>query len=279
MMKKTYLLAFFILYYANPLQAQEIADLNRYKYVIVEMLIYKNNQIDIHNVSAYVRKKFLDNGFLIIAENPESWPEDLKHNPCLTLYCNINTTSRLFSKYKLEIELINCRDDLVYSKMGSGDGYTYEEAFQDAADKAFSGIDRFNYRYDEALGLKPKKITGEKSEEELMSLQNYFNSGQLDPLEGIYKEVTGKLKYTLGIKKSGKDFIAVVLESKNGLWEPSEIKAYITPSSLKNIYSVKWIRDNKTSYETIATLDDDDKFIIELKEGDNNKNKVVLNKL
>ena len=63
--------------------AQEADNLNAFKYAAVETLFYDDDEVDIHGISAMTRQRFIVLGLIVVAQNQESWPKELKVNPCL----------------------------------------------------------------------------------------------------------------------------------------------------------------------------------------------------
>ena len=98
------------------------------------------------------------------------------------------------------------------------------------------------------------------------SMRQYLDAGSTDPVEGIYKIVSGT-HYKLAIKKRDYKYIVVILESDDKIWKPGMVKAYLEESSIQGVFSAKWFLANKKSHETIAKLEDQVYFTISLPSG------------
>ena len=90
------------------------------------------------------------------------------------------------------------------------------------------------------------------------SLIEYYSQNKLNQVEGIYKPYKQHQSnyYKLGVKKQRDKYIAIILESESGsIWNKGEIKAYFEPTSVKDNYIVQCYNADKTSYETLATME------------------------
>ena len=67
----------------EPINAQEIDQLNNFKHVIVETLIDEDMDVDEYQISSMVRKSFIEKGFVVVNQNKQSWPSELFNDPCL----------------------------------------------------------------------------------------------------------------------------------------------------------------------------------------------------
>ena len=101
------------------------------------------------------------------------------------------------------------------------------------------------------FGQNEIKMTNENA----TSFKAYIDSSEIDPIEGIYKSVTGRF-YRLAIKKYNDIYLALILDSEDKKnWEVGEVKAYFEKSSSENLFSIKWLMGDKTPKETIGTLE------------------------
>ena len=57
-------------------------------------------------------------------------------------------------------------------------------------------------------------------------------------------------------KKFDNKFKAILIETEVPIWKTGEVKAIIEPSSIKEIYSIKWYSANKESGETFGSIED-----------------------
>jgi S1-C subfamily serine protease len=83
----------------------------------------------------------------------------------------------------------------------------------------------------------------------------YIDSTDTDPVEGIYKAVSGTF-YRLAIKKDNDNYIAIILDAEDKRkWKIGEVKAYLEKSSAENLFSIRWLMGDKTPRETIGRLE------------------------
>ena len=94
-------------------------------------------------------------------------------------------------------------------------------------------------------------------QEDESSIKAYLDKGGLDPIEGIYKNFSGKY-YRLGIKKIGDLYYAIILESYDKTkWRPGTIKASFESTASAGLYSMSWLMGDRTKKEIIAHLEND----------------------
>lgn len=243
--------------------------LDGYKYIFIPTLKYKDDKIDIYNISGQIRIFFYEKGLLVYTEDSKTVNEALE-NPCLRLSCRINHAPLNSNTMEVSITVENCKKEVIYQGKGSASGNIRNEVARKATDKALGILHKINYKYTSTLTPiyeYPKVDTVSESEE---TLRQYFSQSELDPIEGIYNALkddqNGMPFYKLGIKKIGNKFIAIVIESELKIWKPGEIKAYFEQSSISGLYSAKWLMLSKTIYETFATMDNEALLSIELED-------------
>ena len=130
--------------------------LNGFTYRIVETLLYKNDQVDIHGISSMIRKKFYEMGVNIIGENEESWPNELQQNKCLLFRCDVTAPSRFVGRQKLSMKIINCRGEIVYEDFAFGNAETFDESFSRAVNNFFEKkLTLSPYTFDPSLTEQP----------------------------------------------------------------------------------------------------------------------------
>ena len=82
-----------------------------------------------------------------------------------------------------------------------------------------------------------------------------------------------------GSGKQDNNYIVVVLETSNTIWEQGEIKAYIDKSALNGIYSIKWYDDKKVSVEFFCRLENNAVLGIEFRDSENKINELTFIKI
>lgn len=87
------------------------------------------------------------------------------------------------------------------------------------------------------------------------TVRKYFDSSNVDPIEGIYKS-TWDQYYKIAIKKyDDTRYLAIVLEAGDTKkWKEGNVKAYIEKSTSESIFSVRYLMGDKKPYETTAIL-------------------------
>ena len=86
------------------------------------------------------------------------------------------------------------------------------------------------------------------------SVRNYLVNNIISDFEGIYKSF-GDNWYRFAIIKQESRYVAFILETANVRFKPGDIKAYFEPVK-RNLFSTTYIMGDKTTKETISTIDD-----------------------
>jgi S1-C subfamily serine protease len=239
--------------------------LDGYKYVYVETLNYQSGT-DVWGISSKLRTGFINKGFTVVSEGTKP-PKELELNPCLLIRCFINHTAVLSGVNEVTITVKNCKDEVVYSNTGGAMGWSVQDDFNKATKRAFSGIEDMSYRFNATrtpeIEWPQVEITSENEE----SIMTYLKASQTEVIEGIYNSYQNETLtfYKLGIIRRGIGFKAIVLESDLKHWKRGEVKAIFEPSSIKNVFSVKWYMGDKTSVQTFAMMENDGILSIEFK--------------
>ena len=91
-------------------------------------------------------------------------------------------------------------------------------------------------------------------------IRSYLNAGKVDPIEGIYKSMSGAY-FRLAIKKTSENkYVATVLDMDPRLkknWKTGDVKAYLEKTAVQHLYAIRWIWNDKTPQETIGRFLDD----------------------
>ncbi len=118
----------------------------------------------------------------------------------------------------------------------------------------------------------------EMIKEDEVSFREYLKINSNDPIEGIYKNLSGT-HYKLAIKKKDFKYVAIVLESEDKKWKPGSVKAYIEESSVKNVFSIKWLLADRTPHETIGKLENSSYLSFLLPSGKYGNTKITFLKM
>src|SRR5687768_7704279 len=75
------------------------------------------------------------------------------------------------------------------------------------------------------------------------TIRSYLDAASTDPIEGIYKSMSGAY-FRLGIKKTSENkYVAIVLDMDDRIkkrWKTGEVKAYLEKTAVPNLYSIRW---------------------------------------
>ena len=136
------------------------SSINDYKYVTVAEkfdFLKSKNQYKLNDLTTFLLKK---SGFMVL-KTSDKRPQDLYKNNCLGLYANIINTKG-FLKTKLHLELVNCRNEIVFtSETGSSKEKEYKKAYHEALRNAFNSVQALNFKYN---GTVPEISSTEKIE-------------------------------------------------------------------------------------------------------------------
>ena len=235
---------------------------NGYKYLIVQSLSYSDGRTDIYGICSGIKNCFKQKGLTILSDNLGEWPSEAILNNCLVLSCypfNNFENNGVQMSYNVKFTFKNCKNEDVYYVTGKAvNGYrsasgNYSIGLQKCLDKISLISYSFNPKATPTI-FYPKVENTLETEE---TIKSYLKSNSLDPIEGIYKsyQSAGLPYYKIGIIKSQEKFKAIILESEINIWKEGEVKAYFEPTSMKDIYSVKWYMINKESTETFCKIE------------------------
>ena len=150
----------FLLVLSMQMNSYTQSSINDYKYVTVAEkfdFLKSKNQYKLNDLTSFLLKK---SGFMVL-KTSDKRPQDLYQNNCLGLNANIINTKG-FLKTKLHLELVNCRNEVVFtSETGSSKEKEYKKAYHEALRNAFNSVQVLNYKYN---GTVPEILSTEKIE-------------------------------------------------------------------------------------------------------------------
>ena len=150
----------FLLVLSMQMNSYTQSSINDYKYVTVAEkfdFLKSKNQYKLNDLTSFLLKK---SGFMVL-KTSDKRPQDLYQNNCLGLNANIINTKG-FLKTKLHLELVNCRNEVVFtSETGSSKEKEYKKAYHEALRNAFNSVQDLNYKYN---GTVPEISSTEKIE-------------------------------------------------------------------------------------------------------------------
>lgn len=251
------------------------------KYVIVPLKFYKFDKIDIYGLSSTTTKLFVEDGYTVLTDSKQAWPEELKKNPCKAIYTQTNDISPLLGLTKVELVVMDCYQNILYKAQGKDNDADEIIALREALREAYTalkeegGMVRFfsNLPKDtdnsqsipltqlEATATplpspkvqkKPHFPTAQKPNAVVKLLQDRWKKEEPIGIEGIYK-ANDKVYYILYDDKS----------ELGGFWlykmnEMTPI-AKLTTTSAPKIYKTYWANGGFD----IAYQNEEQKLIIE----------------
>jgi len=244
--------------------AQEIRNLNGFSHFRIAPISYQNGDIDIYGMMPEIKNTLVKKGLKYEYLKNNQIPAELKQNPCKLLTCVVEqkgvVRSSQSTNAKVRISFYDCNGKLIFQTDYKGGAMLFSSLsnyFQKAIIKTLKPIDKFKYKFDSNLTPKLDLPEVETTTETEKSLIAYFDSNTLDDIEGIYKSYKSESLgyYKFGIKKFRTKYKAIILESETSNWKISEVKAIFEPSSVDDLFSVKWFMGNKSEYETFGTLE------------------------
>lgn len=229
-------------------------DFDGYKYVIVVNLDYGAKGKDINNIQKGVVDYFKGRQFEVISYGIETWsnslyPKDLISNECKGLYVSIS--HKASPPYEVTLDFLNCKKESINKIIGKS-----TSGFDSALKKIYSQLDEISsYSYDESLMPTIKYPIVENINKDENDLKVYFDTTQLDPIEGIYKTYRGESYYKLGIIKFGDTYKAIIIDSDYSHWKKGDVKIIFEGTAAEGVYSTKYYLKDKTSLETFSNVE------------------------
>ena len=196
----------FLLVLSMHMNSWTQSSINDYKYVTVPEkfdFLKSKNQHQLNDLTTFLLKK---SGFKVL-KTSDNRPQDLYQNKCLGLNANVIHTKG-FLKTKLHLELVNCRNEIVFtSDTGSSKEKEYKKAYHEALRNAFKSVQALRYKYN---GVVPEVSSTKKTQipapsVELKTMPVPVVVAEVQKTEVSKKLVGSKLIVTL--TDSGIDFI------------------------------------------------------------------------
>lgn len=227
---------------SSPLLGQTLPELSAYKYAIVETL-FEGDVPDELGVSAGTRKALMDKGFEIVGENKESWPEELRDNPCLGLWVDLEAKKRSLGRKKVVVNLLDCRQTLLYSQQGFGNAPTLIEAYAYALNTALKDINAAPYNYDPGAPVKPTAAATEATPQTVAQFaRDYLQLTGRHFLEGVYTTQNQAAPASIFIQETGTNF--TIYDPASAL-NAKVIWASMSATTLPGVYRLQWQAKDK----------------------------------
>lgn len=192
-------------------------NINNYKYIVIPETYEITGKFDQYRLNSLTKFLFEKEGFNTLMSK-EKKPADLKANPCLALYPDLENNSGIFTT-KLFLKLEDCDGNTVFkSEEGSSKEKDYKTAYHEALRKAFESVKELNYLYEasasDQLSTK-KEDTSWKKVEEISKVEE--------------KEIEGEAKNELEHKELVEDLpeqttVTAIPSAGNYIYNGSEFR-------------------------------------------------------
>ncbi len=150
MLRKTALIAILFLYVLPTLAQNE---LDAFKYIIIQKKYDFLKSENLYRLNSYTKQLFDGEGYATLVQG-ETYPEEVKANPCIAVIADIVDESSAFTT-KLKLVLKNCYDEVVFTSiLGTSKIKQFDKTYTDALNKCFVSIKELNYKYDPSLLIK-----------------------------------------------------------------------------------------------------------------------------
>lgn len=216
------------------LQAQQMND---YKYIIVpeKFSDFEKNQYQLN----FLLKQLLNKkNYTVLSDNAETWPDEVKENPCLALKTDVVKESS-WRKNILNVIFTKCNGTDSFKYNGTSNIKEFKEGYQDAM----------------KLAMQQVKVSMPKAP------ATFVNEGVSVPETSTISQGNTSDK---GIVESGNEYkngntVVILTELKDGSFvliekDSSTIIAQLKPATRKGIYHVT-ISTGGEKYSTIGYMD------------------------
>lgn len=132
---------------SNSIFSQQ--NINSYKYVTVSKKFDFQKTEDQYQLNSLAKFLLNKEGFETLFD-VETKPQELINNACLNLIVKINNNSNMLTT-KLNVELMNCKNEVVYSGDGRSKLKEYKKAYHEAIRKALEPLKGLNYKFNPEL--------------------------------------------------------------------------------------------------------------------------------
>jgi len=253
----------FLFFYVSINYAQN--NLNRYKYVIVPKKFEDFKEDNKYQLNSLTKFLFEKNGYTAIFEY-ESYPNDLKENPCLGVTAKVRDNSKMLST-KVSIELIDCYNKVVFnSSEGKSKEKDYKKGYQEALRSSFITFEALDYSFDSSLVVNsnvapstsipvvtPKVIP---TPAVVAATDKTVTVNQPAKVEAKASSMVKSYKndnISFFLIEQNNSLIAYVNSSKNDIYKKGEKIGTLKKTSRPDVYRISWknkegVFENTTGY-------------------------------
>lgn len=239
-------IVFFILVMHSVMSSAQRLD----GYNCVSILSHVNDEFKIEKL---IEETFLKKGFKVIRTSGtihQTLDERLT-----TLICSYEYTIGNKVGSTVSIKLKNILGEDVLDLKGYGQTWTIKSDMNKACRRALKPVSESKYSYKSSLSPKLPIPTTNKASWTEAQIKDYLSKSEIDPIEGVYKNINGTY-YKFAILKESDVYYAVIMETECANWFVGSVKVVF--EKLKaNLYNTCFYDDNYSKKETISELDKD----------------------
>ena len=165
-MKKLFLVIVTVFIILPSLQAQ--SNVNSYKYVIVPLQYKFLKGQNKYRLNTLTKQLFLKSGYEVYYDN-QLLPDDVFQDRCLAMYVDVNEVEKGFRVTNLEIELRDCRGELILkSELGQSGTNVHSDRYQSALRNAYGTINDKLFYQENSRAYNSEEEVIETKEDEIL---------------------------------------------------------------------------------------------------------------
>jgi len=179
---------------------------------------------------------------------------DLPEDYCEALTVHLNKVSSVLTN-KLVVEFRDCMNRVVWSEEGAGSSKEYREGYAEAIADAFKALKELPVNKTIDKVDKPKAVV--KTEKTISKLVAPRSEGDVE--KDSYKPVNPYYNntYLVDVIEKGDDVKQILILNGELLgYKSHQTIATLSPSGLKDVYTVNWVNSEGENIAGVAKLDE-----------------------
>lgn len=262
-------------------------DLNGYKYVIIPKKYDSFTEENKYQINSLTKFLFEKNGYTALFEY-ESYPDDLKNNPCLAVTAKVNDNSKMLST-KVNVELIDCYNKVVFTSVeGKSKEKDYKKGYQEALRGAFITFEALEYSFDSSLVVNSNVAPSTSIPVETVKIiPTPALVAATDKTVAVNQPVKIETKASSMVKSYKNDnisfflieqnnsLIAYVNSSKNDTYKKGEKIGTLKKTSRPDVYRISWKNKDGVFENTTGYFDEKGNLNVDI-EKDGNVSAIVF---
>jgi hypothetical protein len=244
----------FLLLFSMRAGAQEALPLEAFRYVVLETLVYEDQQIDKYLIGSNLRRLFYANGYYAVSDQKTSWPDELLQEPCRAVYGDIETGEPMFGRYRVQLVMRDCLNRTLARFEGRGSGEDSREAYARAVEQALRDL--------------PVCLT--RSE----AVEAFSAQAHASPeIEGRYAVSLGGKNATVLLSRIGENELNInLLSLGDSIYDGTVRIAELSRSALgPDLYQTRLQLPGEPAYDTFAQFEGGEVLSVELRGGRSEK--------